>query len=324
MSDDTTEGTDFITALDTAGEESLDDAAHYRPDRHGVIDADCFGRGYRRRDPEEIPPPRKRTYPEDGCPRTCTDCRTPFKFGEIIHPALDGTRCIPCFKVDRRNVGRRFAALFRSAAETPEAREAGSRSLAMVADIYRGLDRADRIRELTKLVRDRLPVGTITPRETELRAMLADEGVDVDAAVAEDIALLTHPGAVLLGRQMRGEEPTAEELQAYADWLAPQLGPPLTVEEYRGVLDAWQSFNEEITANMPKGVDVAAIAIEELGTIDEADVVARCHKCGKATANADMIGAGCSTGILVNPVDGCRGYYHPVDARAVAEGFFHA
>lgn len=112
MSDD---GTDFITALDQAGEESLDDRAHYRPDRHGQIDLDCFGRGYRRLDPYEQAPIEKRTYPEHGCPRVCTACSVAFVFGEIIHPEIDGTRCIPCWKQKQRNVGRNLAAAFRAA-----------------------------------------------------------------------------------------------------------------------------------------------------------------------------------------------------------------
>lgn len=144
MSDDTTDGTDFITALDAAGEESLDDLAHYRPNRHAPPTCG-FQRAFGIEDakPEPIVP---RTYPEDGCPRACTACHTPFKFGEIIHPDLDGTRCIPCFKVHRRNFGRGLAAAFRSLA-TPandEERAAQDRAVQRTIDytvaVYRAAD----------------------------------------------------------------------------------------------------------------------------------------------------------------------------------------
>lgn len=74
-------GTDFATAMQQANDESLDDLAHYRPNRHGTVDLDCFGKGYRVLEPSDVPPIEVRKYPEDGCPRQCTQCQTPFLLG---------------------------------------------------------------------------------------------------------------------------------------------------------------------------------------------------------------------------------------------------
>jgi hypothetical protein len=107
--------TDFSTALHDTNEESLDDLAHFRPNRHGTIRLDCFGpRGYHREDPAEHPPIEVRTFPEEDCPPYCTDCRRAFVVGEIFHPEPDGTRCIECFKVNYRARAINLARIFRA------------------------------------------------------------------------------------------------------------------------------------------------------------------------------------------------------------------
>ena len=167
------DGTDFTAAMRDASEESLDDLAHYRPNRHGRIDVDCFGKGYRRVDPSEEPAPIPRTYPEDGCPVACTQCATPFLVGQIIHPELDGTRCIPCFKAHWRDVVGRFARNIHAAVapKTDEERERVQKSLAtIVAAAY-----APPVDDREPIAVMREAVASLGDPSTALVAFITDE-----------------------------------------------------------------------------------------------------------------------------------------------------
>lgn len=239
----------FCDSLGQAAEESLDDLAHFRPNRHAAPQCGFLGPA------EEEKPAVVRRFPEEGCPPFCSDCHGPFHLGEIFHPEMDGTRCIPCFKVHYRRQTTGLAAVFRAASKD-------------APPMSRALD----------ILATTMKAAAAPPTPDEIEAANAHPG----------LRLL---GKQIRG-ETPAEEDVREYVQWLSERYGPMqdLDAPELVIGAVGVAEA--VF--EPTAPGPSPLETMMEEWErEHAAYLAAHAVGKCARCGRLTANPDQIGGQC-------------------------------